>query len=1385
MSTLDPSTPDTPPSGRWTRQGLRDRLQRAAPRWGRRLAWAVGGLLVVWAVAWLAAPPILKHVVEARLTDLLGRPTTVRKVDFLPWTLEVTLHDLTVGAAPRPGGAASAASSMPPLLHVKRMHFDNDWSSLFRLAPVVKAVDVDAPSLHVARTAAGHYDFDDVLAHLAEHRSARGGPLRFAFYNVQLRDGGVIFDDRPVGRRHEVSGMLLTLPFVSSLPSQLDVNVEPRLAFTLDGTAFDTGARSTPFERHRDTLLHLHSGDVDLVPLKPYLPADLPVVVQRGRVQADVSLHFVLSDSGQATVTLRGNVRAFDFALGDRAGATLASGQSLQVELEDVEPLLHHAAFGTIRAEGLVVAAARDAAGGIDLARLIPAKNASAAAPATSPPPEPWRVGVHSIQLSEASVAWNDAAVQPRAAYVIDRIEAKAGPVAWPASAPVPVSIEARLRAAAITGGTSVGAPGVAKAGKVTAKSGHPPVVAHGAASRPAPSASRPAPASASAPAPAAPVEPTDDGHFAVHGEAGPRAATLDLHADAVELAALRPYLAAHLVPRLQGRAAVDATLAWAAEPAALTVTVRSASVDDLRAVDVAPPAPTAPTASSASRATARAAPRGHEEPAVSWKRLEMADARIDVTKRQASVARIDLHAPRVQVTRGGDGRIDLAHWIPAPEAASAPGAGASRGPSSGPSSAVPWQVALGGFSVDDGRVLWRDDAAPGVRGVRMGPVLLEAQSLRLHVSAPHWPAPADVQLSASVTAPSEETATVPLAGRRPERAGTVDWHGQVGLSPLAVRGALRVEGFPLHAVGRYAGGRYPVAVAHADARWRGDVSLRQAGTGAGAGLAAQASGELQLADVHVFSRDPDTGAVSPDELLGWQSLALHGLKVAIAPSTRPRIDVREAVLSDLYAQLAISEQGRFNLRDATTAEGTSPAPPGGFAIGPEIAASAPEGGAASEPEPAPRETAPPPAAPGASSPSPSPSAAASGPAFAKAAKWPVDVGVGGIRLVNGRIDYTDRLIRPNYRAALSELEGTLGAFDSTRRAMTDLALRGHVAGTAQLDVHGRVDPGSDPPSLDINARTSDLDLAPLSPYAGKYIGYAIERGKLTMDVHYIVTPDGRLDASNHVIVDQLTFGERIDSPQATKMPVRLVVALLKDVHGVIDINLPVNGSLNDPHFHLGRVIFQVIGNLFAKIFTAPFALLTGGGTDTSRVAFDPGTATLAAGSAATLDQVAKALADRPGLQVTVTGMADPASEADAMRTAMLEQRLATLRRNQRVRAGAEAGPATEPVPAAERPALVRDLYRETSLPDKPRNWIGVAKDLPVADMEALLKRQLPVTEETARDLALQRGVAVRDALLARGLPAERLFLGAPQVRAANDGQTDWGPRAQLTLAAK
>jgi len=655
--------------------------------------------------------------------------------------------------------------------------------------------------------------------------------------------------------------------------------------------------------------------------------------------------------------------------------------------------------------------------------------------------------------------------------------------------------------------------------------------------------------------------------------------------------------------------------------------------------------------------------------------------------------------------------------------------------------------VQLKDLQLDAGRVQLTDAFAAG-RAAET-PLRVDASALRLHVQDAAWPGgrgtpPARVQFAARV-------AGVAVPGQAPPAAGSIEWSGRAAPEPLAAGGKLRIDRFPVHLFEPYFGDTVRLSLLRAEAGWQGDFNAQAAP----AGWTVSANGDARLSDVRVHTRAAP-GADSSDELLSWQAFTLSGVRFAMAPAAVPQLEIREAALSDFFARLVVTEQGRLNLSSVAAADSAASATAGAGVA----SAAAPVVAAAST------------------------ASAASAPA-AGPSELPIALSVGGVKLANGRVDFSDRFIRPNYSANLTELNGQLGAFRSGSREMATIELRGRAAGTALLDIRGSLNPTADPLALDIQAKATDLELAPLSPYAGKYAGYAIERGKLSMEVAYKISPDGKLDARNQVILNQLTFGDKVDSPDATKLPVLLAVALLRDRNGVIDINLPVSGSINDPQFSVFGIVLKVIGNLLVKALTAPFSLLAGGGSeDLSLVEFRPGTALVTEGGRGALDKVAKALAERESLKMTVTGAADPVSEREEFQRAALEARLLAERRRELLRGGTPAAEADAlaTLEPETRARVLREVYRATDLKNKPRNALGFARDLPGPEMEALLKSNTVVTTDAMRELALQRGLAVRDALLAKGLPGERLFLAAPKLRASGEEDAAWTPRVQLTL---
>ncbi len=557
--------------------------------------------------------------------------------------------------------------------------------------------------------------------------------------------------------------------------------------------------------------------------------------------------------------------------------------------------------------------------------------------------------------------------------------------------------------------------------------------------------------------------------------------------------------------------------------------------------------------------------------------------------------------------------------------------------------------------------------------------------------------------------------ATMSLRARVGER-GRVAFNGSLATNPVAASGQLDVSGLDVVTVRPYVESRVNVSLTGGALAAKGRLALDVPEQAA---IKVAWKGDVTVTDFAALDKP------TASDLARWKRLALEGVDVATEPF---HIAVGQIGAEDYFARVIVYQDGTLNLARLLT--------PG------------------AEPEPAPDAK---PSAP---------------PADSVPARDPLPISIGRITLAHGNVNFTDLFVRPNYSANLTDVTGSVTTMSAEQAG--DVAITARLDSSAPVEVSGRIHPFAKELSLDLAAKARDVDLPPLTPYAVKYAGYGIEKGKLTFDVHYRVE-NRKLVAENRLVLDQLTFNpQRIDSPTATKLPVLLAVALLKDVHGVIDIQLPISGSLDDPQFSVGGLIIRVIVNLITKAAVAPFTLLSaafGKGEELSTVPFAPGSATLDAEAQNRLDTLAKALAGRPSLRLDIGGRADPAGDREALRRAAVDFAM----KHEKMKSLASAANAPESVDlvtieADERIRWLTAAYRESSIKERPRNAIGMLKDLPPAEMEALLLADAKVDDDALALLANARAERVKDALAASGIAGERLFLVAPRLSARECG---------------
>lgn len=1224
--------------------------QLAGGAWRRRLAWALGTLALLallWTLAvgwWL--PRFLQPRVEAAAAQALGAPLAMERIEIAPWRLEAVVSGLRLG----PADAA--------WLRVAELRADVSIDSLWRLAPVVERLLVREPRVALERLSPGRFNITPMLEALARRPPAAPDdtPARFALHNIRVEGGSARVVDRVAGSEHRIEALQLGIPFVSNLPSQVRLDVEPLLDARIDGSRLHVQGRTRPFAPGRPAMLDLAWQDLDvpawLEALAPLLPQPLPLAVRQGRL--DLALHMVF-EQREAPAAPRLQI-AGDATLRELHAELRRDGVSLalpRLELQglDLRPFERRIALKGLR----LVAPRVDANLQALLARREPAVAASAvpvepaASAASAPAADAWQWRLDAVELTEGRIAL--------------------GHPAW--STP------------------RVLAPLAAKVSGLDARDDASPATL------------------------ALTLADGQGGRVQVDGTLQParRSGTVKATLAELEIAPwLAPWQGDMPVRVLSGRAgaelqATSRGAAWSVEQGMLRLSGLA-----VEPASAAPPP-------QAERAAPRRDGKAAAAASAATDRLVLAELRLDGMQARGDAGKpLDLRAATLalrglNLRASRDARGGLA-WLPATVANAARGESPAGPPSRDAASAGAFAWRLDALHCDACSIALVDR--------RVAPAAtfgLERSTLVLH------------KLSSDPSQPLDFDLATQLQG-----GGRIQAAGSLRPQPLALQSRLRLDAVDLRMLQPYLEPRVNLSLVSAKASAAGE--LRAEGSAQAALESLRWRGRLGLSEVRALDQ------LNRADFLRLRSLDLDVAELDWRAGTLAA-DLGQVTLQDFFARVIIDADGRVNLRDIVKREGearrsiTTAREPGADAQAPDAALPAEAAASASV------------------------AAAAKGDGAADAVPrlhW------RGIRLARGAVDFTDNFIRPNYSARLTDIAGDVSALAWNDLQPAAVRLTGKVDGSAPLEIAGSVHPLGPRLSTDITASARGVDITRLSAYSARYAGYGIEKGTLSLDVHYTLK-DGRLQGDNRIVLDQLTFGDKVDSPSALKLPLQLAVSLLKDRNGVIDLDLPIQGSLDDPQFSIGGVILRIIVNLVTKAVTAPFSLLAGafggsGGQDLGHVDFAPGSAELSEPARAKLDTLVKALQDRPALKLEATGRADSLTDEQALRKRHIER----LMRQAKARASGELAESVRIEPA-ERERWLEAAYKDSDLQTKPRNLIGFAKSLPPAEMQALLEQSAPVGSTALTALANRRGDRVK-AYLAEQVAPERVLLSASKLDA-------------------
>jgi hypothetical protein len=491
-------------------------------------------------------------------------------------------------------------------------------------------------------------------------------------------------------------------------------------------------------------------------------------------------------------------------------------------------------------------------------------------------------------------------------------------------------------------------------------------------------------------------------------------------------------------------------------------------------------------------------------------------------------------------------------------------------------------------------------------------------------------------------------------------------------------------------------------------------------------------AGEVEVAKLHTVDN------ALRQEFITWDRLKLTGIEYSSDPA---RLRIATVAANAPYARLIIAPDQSINVSKVLSA-------PGGSQPAPIQTVDKGEGPRA----------APPPA---------------------------MRMSIGAVRIVNGAANFADYWIQPNYAVNLQNMNGSILGLSSDPKSRAQVEFEGKVDRYAPAKISGVLNLLSAALYTDIKVSFKGVEMTSVTPYSGRFAGYKIEKGKLSIDVSYLVE-NRTLTAKQRFVIDQLELGERVESADAVHLPLKLAVALLKDGDGVIDIELPMSGSLDDPQFRMGPLIWKAFVGLLSKAATAPFKLLGslfGGGEEMNLIEFDAGSAALDPAAQEKVASIIKALTARPGLQLEVPTTWSPELDGAAIAASRVEGLLRSLPKSDEL---ALADP-------ARRFDLLVTQYQadygaKTALPPAALALNAIKKSERSPDgfasanleLEGAIGQKHSVSDADFEQLAQSRARAIQEALLGAGtLDATRIFILGANPAAASDTQR---VRVELSL---
>jgi len=694
---------------------------------------------------------------------------------------------------------------------------------------------------------------------------------------------------------------------------------------------------------------------------------------------------------------------------------------------------------------------------------------------------------------------------------------------------------------------------------------------------------------------------------------------------------------------------------------------------------------------------------------------LALSDTAVAMPALSVTLGKVAIAGLQAQAWISPDGTVNLQQLLSTTAPAAEPMPASAAEPATGDR---PWTVAVGSVELTDASIDFEDRMAEPAKRFTLAPVNLRVDDASLDLARP-LPVTLDALINGHARFEAAGTLTPePLAA---ELDVTLAKARMQILQPYVLPVAdLTISGGELGVAGK----------------------LRLAPPGAG-------RPELSFDGDVTIDRFRSADNSLKEDLVNFERLHLQALSYTMAPDA---LSIDRVLLRQPYARVIISQEQVVNIAAVLDPQGTAVALAERRAAAAAEAARTPAERRALEREQK--------LADKAAKARKSDEAPAAPPPSAPAAEA-LPIRIREVRIDRGRMNFSDFFVEPDFAADVQDLSGTITGLSSAPASTAAVALNGKLEEFSPVSIEGNIQPFDFGRHTDLGLRFENISLPIFNPYSGPVAGYNIAKGKLTTVLHYRIE-NRQLDAQHNIRIDQLEWGEATESQGEATLPVKFATSLLKDRHGVINLDVPVGGTLDDPKFRIGPIVWQIIKNIIVKAVTAPFALLGSlfeGAEEAQFVDFAPGEASLDATTAARLAALAKSLAEKPQLKLDVP--IGVVAELDG--PALAEQAF---------RAALGTAPAFETLEPKQQIEVLSALVRkqtgaEPALPEPPPPPEGTSRAEAKALRQAAAIESLtasaragvvvPATE--LERLAEERAAAIERALLADGvLEPTRVF---------------------------